>query len=150
MYLIDTNIHAAYLLQNFEYDELTKQYLKLYENITLGDRVVPDFILGEFETFIMRVVPPRYQLNSEDKNKLKQLSLEYIDRLTRQCTIIVPDVKTVQKARDIYLKYAYSNYISFTDSLLLATAQQNNFMLFSKDARLNAIAQQLDIPLLKP
>lgn len=50
MYLVDTNIHAAYLLQNYEGDQLTKQYLQLYNKLPLADRLLPDFIcpLAEF------------------------------------------------------------------------------------------------------
>lgn len=46
MYLIDTNIHAAYLLQNFENDKVTLNYLAEYEKIPLNERIIPDFILG--------------------------------------------------------------------------------------------------------
>lgn len=150
MYLIDTNIHAAFLLQNFEYDKLTRQYLKLFENITLADRVVPDFILGELETFIIRVIPPRYQLNSKDEHKLKELAFDYIHRLAFECTIVVPEIHTVLDARDLYFKYANTNYLSFIDCLILATAKSNKYTLLSKDTRLNTIAHQLDIPQLKP
>ena len=49
MYLIDTNIHAAYLLQNFETDAHTKQYLACYSQMKLAERVIPDFILGKIK-----------------------------------------------------------------------------------------------------
>lgn len=150
MYLVDTNIHAAFLLQDYEDDELTKQYLKFYEGIVLADRVVPDFILGEFETFIMQVVPSRYRLSPEDTQKLKQLALDYIHRLTHECTIIVPEVQTVQRARDIYFENANTHYMSFVDSLVLATAEQNKYTLFTKDQRLKTIALKLDIQLYEP
>lgn len=150
MFLIDTNIHAAYLLQNYEDDELTTRYLALYDTIALVDRVIPDFILGEFETFIMQVVPPRYKLEGEDKEKLRQLAFEYIHRITTESTLIVPQLKTVQRARDIYFENVKSHYISFVDSLVLATVEQNNYTLFSKDGRLNTLAQKLNIQLLKP
>ncbi len=147
MYLIDTNIHAAYLLQNFEDDQLTKQYLKFYNKILLADRVVPDFILAEFETFIMQVVPTRYKLEREDKQKLRQLALDYIHRLTNECTIIVPKVETVQRASQIYFENISTHYLSFNDCLVLATAEQNKYTLFTKDERLNTVAKQLGINL---
>lgn len=150
MHIIDTNIHAAYLLQNYEVDAFTKQYLKLYDQIALVDRVIPDFILGEFETFIIQVVPSRYQLKGKDKDKLKQLAFEYIHKITTKSTLIVPEVKTVQRARDIYFENVKSHYISFVDSLTLAIAEQNNYTIFSKDERLNTLAQKLNIQLLKP
>lgn len=150
MYIIDTNIHAAYLLQNYEDDALTKKYLDAYDTIALVDRIIPDFIIGEFETFIIQVVPSRYQLEGKDKEKLKQLAFAYIHGITSESTLIVPDVETVQRARDIYFENARSHYISFVDSLVLATAEQNNYTIFSKDGRLNTLAQKLNIPLLQP
>jgi hypothetical protein len=111
MHIVDTNIHAAYLLQRFERDDRTKQYLQVFATIPLADRVVPDFILGEFETFIMKVIPPRYQLNRDDKKKLKELTFDYIHRLRAECTLIVPDVATVQRACDIYFENKDTFYI---------------------------------------
>jgi predicted nucleic acid-binding protein len=150
MNIVDTNIHAAYLLQSFERDERTKQYLQVFATIPLGDRVVPDFILGEFETFITRVIPPRYQLNGDDKEKLKELTFDYIHRLRTECTLIVPDVATMQRAYDIYFENKDTFYISFADCLVLATAEQNKFAVFSKDERVNKIAMQLTIQVTAP
>ncbi len=150
MYLIDTNIHAAYLLQNYEDDDPTKQYLEAYNGISLVDRVVPDFILGEFETFIMQVVPSRYRLNSDDTRKLKQLAFDYIYRLTHECTIVVPEIQTVQRARDIYFENANTHYMSFIDCLVLATTEQNKFTLFTKDTRMGTIAKKLQIVCCEP
>ena len=150
MYIIDTNIHAAYLLQNYEDDVLTKKYLSTYDTIALAERVIPDFIIGEFETFIIQVVPSRYQLEGKDKEKLRELAFAYIYSVMREFTLVVPEIETVQRARDIYFENAKSHYISFVDSLLLATAEQNNYTIFSKDGRLNTLAQKLAIPLLQP
>lgn len=150
MYLIDTNIHAAYLLQNFETDELTKSYLDLYEKIKLADRIVTDFILGEFETFIMQVVPSRYQLATEDKLKLKQIALDYIYRLTHECTLIPTEVETLKEAGDLFFENAQTYYISFVDSLTLAAARQHGYTIFTKDARMSVIADKLKISLYQP
>lgn len=150
MYLIDTNIHAAYLLQFYEDDEITKRYLEVYETIALADRVVPDFILSEFETFIMHVVPSRYQLKGEDKQKLKQLVLAYINSLTHECTMAALKVETLRRARDIYFENVNSNYLSFADCLVLASAEQNEYTLFTKDERMKLTAKQLNIALLEP
>lgn len=150
MLLIDTNIHAAYLLQEFEDDNLTKQYLALYDTIILSERVIPEFILGEFETFMMQVVPSRYKLNATDKQQLQQLSLDYIYLLTNECTVVTPNVSSVKRARDLYFENAKTHYLSFIDCLLLATAEYHNYTLFTKDKRMKAIAQQLHIPLLTP
>jgi len=150
MYLIDTNIHAAYLLQNFETDTLTKQYLALYNEMKLAERVVSDFILGEFETFIMQVVPSRYRLDTGDKHKLQGLALAYIQRLTRDCPLVVPTIETVHQARDIFFDNIQTHYMSFVDCLLLATAKQQNLTIFTKDRRMSKIATKLNIPLHEP
>jgi predicted nucleic acid-binding protein len=150
MFLIDTNIHAAYLLQHFENDDLTKQYLARYNNIPLRDRVVPDFILGEFETFIMKVVPSRYQLNAEDTQKLKHLAFAYIKTLTEECTIVASEVQTIEHARDLYFESAPTSYLSFVDCLVLATAEHNTYTVFTKDMRVNKLAEKLHIASYKP
>lgn len=150
MYLIDTNIHAAYLLQNYEDDPLTKQYIKIYSGITLADRLVPEFILGEFETFIIQVVPSRYKLNQDDTLKLKQLAFEYIRRLTHECTIIVPELQTVLRARNLYFENIDTHYLSFVDCLLLATAEEHKYTLCTKDRRIISAAKKLNIFLCSP
>ena len=147
MYLIDTNIHAAYLLQNFEDDDLTGRYLSFFNTIPLSDRLIPDFIIGELETFIIRVVPSRYGLNSEDKQELKQLTFDYIERITTGCTVVVPDVEVVQHAKKIYLANSIARYISFVDSLLIAFAARHNHFLYTKDERLSYVAKQYNVML---
>ena len=130
--------------------KFTRKYLTLYNGIELIDRVVPDFILGEFETFIMQVVPSRYKLDKEDKQRLEQLALDYIYRLTHECTIVTPEVKTVQKARDIFFENVKTHYMSFFDCLVLATAQDNEYTVVTKDRKMNARAKELDIPCYEP
>ena|SRR5947209_1530352 len=150
MYLIDTNIHVAFLLQNIENDTLTKQYLAMYEGIPFKERVVPDYILGELETFIIQVVPSRYQLPAEDVTKLKHLTHKYFRWLTEECTIVVPNIQTVERARDIYFENAATNYISFIDSLCLATAQHYSYIIFTRDKRMNSLAKQHHIATCEP
>lgn len=145
MYLIDTNIHASFLLQAYENDSVSTAYNHYFNTIALSERVITDFILGEFETFIMQVVPSRLKLNSVDKKKLKQLAYDYIDRITHECTLITPQIQTLHKARDMYFDNYNSHYLSFADCLVLATAQENTYTIFTKDIRINTIAKQLNI-----
>jgi predicted nucleic acid-binding protein len=145
MYLIDTNIHAAYILQGYENDETTKQYLNQYRKIALSDRVVPDFILGEFETFITRVAPPKYHLNAEDAEKLQSLAFDYIKQMTNEFTLVTPDVQTIQNASGIFFANCERNYLSFNDCMLLATAKQNSFTVFTKDKPMSKLAKKLQI-----
>ena len=150
MYLIDTNIHAAYLLQGYENDDTTKQFLNQYRNMPLSERVVPDFILGEFETFITRVAPPKYRLNAEDTEKLQILAFDYLKQMTNDFTLITPNVQTIQNASTLYFENCQQNYLSFNDCLLLATAKQNLFIVFTKDKRMNALAKKLQIAIYEP
>ena len=150
MYLIDTNIHAAYLLQNFEEDALTKHYLAVFSQMKLAERVVPDFIVGELETFMMQVVPSRYRLHGKDKEQLQDLALSYINRLTRECPLVVPTIETVRLARDIFFENVHTHYMSFVDCLLLATAKQLDIPLFTRDKRVRDTANKLTIPIYEP
>ncbi len=145
MYLIDTNIHASFLLQTYEKDPVSTAYTHYLNTIALSERVITDFILGEFETFIIQVVPSRLKLNSIDKKKLKQLAYDYIDRITHNCTLITPQIQTLHKARDMYFDNYKTHYLSFVDCLILATAQENTYTILTKDIRMNTIAKQLHI-----
>ena len=149
MYLIDTNIHAAYLLQDYEDDRLTGNYLAMYEKVVLADRVVPDFVLGEFETFMLQVVPSRYRLGKEDKQKLKLLVTDSMGRLIRECTLVVPDVSIVQRAWDIYFKNIDTHYLSFVDCLILGVAEKWRYGLLTRDERMKLVARNLGIGLLE-
>src|SRR4051812_28090211 len=150
MYIIDTNIHAAYLLQDYENDETTKQYINQYRKIALTERIIPDFILGEFETFINRVAPPKYHLNAEDTEKLQILAIDYIKQMTNDFTLVTPDVQTIQNASTIYFDNYQQKYLSFNDCLLLATAKQNSFIVFTKDKRMSTLAKKLQIDVHEP
>lgn len=148
--MIDTNIHAAYLLQNFETDEVTRQYLETYESLFLKDRLIPDFILGELETFIMQVVPSRYKLVSTDTRKLRQLASDYMHGLLKNCTVIGSEVGMIQRAGELYFENFGKHYMSLVDCLVLATAEQNKYTLFTKDVRLITSAKLLQIACLEP
>jgi predicted nucleic acid-binding protein len=146
MFLIDTNIHAAYLLQAYEQDEVTKQYLTAYEQIPLINRVVADFVLNELELLLLKAVPPRFHMTPEQEELLKQEVFAYFHDMFTHFTLATPSSQTVKHAYELYQRYAHTKYISFTDSLVLALAEQNNYTILSKDRRLNDIAQQLSIP----
>jgi predicted nucleic acid-binding protein len=85
--------------------------------------------------------------NAEDKQKLKQVALDYIQRLTRDCPLVVPTIETVHLARDIFFDNAQIHYMSFIDCLLLETAKQLDLIIFTKDRRMSEEANKLSIPL---
>lgn len=150
MYLIDTNIHAAYILQAFEKGHVSKQYLAAYEKIPLKERVVSDFILNEFETLLIRVAPSRFKFEQEQKDIFKESVFAYIDEIFARYTLVTVSQDILFSAHNIYKRFANIHYISFTDSLLLATAKQNGLHIFSKDKRLNEQAAELGIAYFKP
>ncbi len=150
MYLIDTNIHAAYILKTYENDKLTQQYVSFYSTIALTYRIVPDFILNEFEIFITRVAPSKYHLTAEQKPQLRQAVFEYIRDIKKSFTLVTTPMEVYKSAFDIYFLYAKDSYISFTDSLLLALARNGGYTLLTKDNRLQTIAKELRIAFYKP
>jgi hypothetical protein len=77
-YVIDTNIHAAFLLQGYEDDPLTKKYLKFYAMTPLSERLVPDFIMNEFELFITQVAPVKYRMNGEQVTSFSKAVNTYL------------------------------------------------------------------------
>ncbi len=150
MFLIDTNILVAEVLKEYEQDHMTLSYLAFFKKLPLMNRVIPDFILNEFETLITQVVPSRYSLTAELKQNLKNITCMFMERLVAEHTVITPTTAIVKDAFSIYQQNVNSHYISFTDSLVLALARQSNFTILSKDQRLNNRAKELHIPYYAP
>ena len=150
MFLIDTNILAAEILKEFETDQLTADYLELYNSIPLMKRVIPDFILNECETLMTNVVPSRYNLTDEQKKNMKNITASYLQRVVDEYTLITPTITTVKDACSLYQKYIKAGYISFTDSLVIALARQNNYTIVSRDQRLKSKAKDLEISCFEP
>jgi len=145
MFVIDTNIHAAYLLQNYENDALTKKYLSFYSRIPLSQRVLPDFILNEFEIFIFQVAPYKYKLTTEQREKFQVAVFEYINEVSRSYMFAVPSIEAYKKALDIYEQNIEKRYVSFTDSLIIALAQDSGYSIFTKDNRIQELARDLNV-----
>jgi predicted nucleic acid-binding protein len=145
MFVIDTNILAAEILREYEDDPLTTSYLAFYQQLPLMKRVIPDFILNEFETLMTQVVPSRYNLDDEQKRHFRTLTCSYLKKLVEDHTIITPSPQTVKEAFSLYDRYHTTHYVSFTDSLLLALAKQEGFTLLTKDQRVNHRAKELEI-----
>jgi len=150
MFLIDTNILVADILKEYEQDQMTLPYLAFFKKLPLMKRVIPDFILNEFETLITQVVPSRYSLTTELKQNLKNITCTFMEKLIAEHTVITPTTAIVKDAFSIYQQNVNSHYISFTDSLVLALARQSNFTILSKDQRLNNRAKELHIPYYAP
>ena len=150
MFLIDTNILAAEILKEFETDQLTRDYLALYNGIPLMKRVIPDFILSEFETLITQAVPSRYNLTDDQRRNMKNITTEYMKRIIEEHTVMTPTITTVKDAFSLYQRYTKLGYISFTDSLVLALARQNDYAIVSKDQRLKSKAKDLEIACFEP
>lgn len=147
MYIIDTNILVSEILTKYEQDVITEKYRKFYQTIPLSERVIPDFVLNEFELYMMQIVPSRYkdQINEKEKRVLRETTTVYIERMVTECTVFGPNAATVKSAFHLYKTFVDSHYISFTDCLLLASAQSNGFELLTKDTRLNARAKVLGV-----
>lgn len=149
MYLIDTNIHAAWLLQSYENDEETRKYLKAYEQIPLIDRLAADFLLNELELLLLKAVPLRFKMTPVQEFDLREAVFDYLHDIFANFTLVTPSPQTLKFAYDLYKQFAHSKYISFTDSLILALASHNDFKIFSKDRRLNDVASQMGLFLFK-
>jgi predicted nucleic acid-binding protein len=73
-----------------------------------------------------------------------------MEKIVEEHTVITPTTTIVKDAFPIYQQNVHTHYISFTDSLVLALARQNNFTILSKDQRLNARAKELHISYYDP
>lgn len=99
---------------------------------------------------MFQVVPSRYRLEAGDKKKIKELTFDYLKRLINECTVVVPSMGIVKQAWDIYYENFDKRYLSFMDCLVLSTAKDNKYSLFTKDERMKRVAQDFNIRLLRP
>ena len=149
-YLIDTNIHAAYVLQAYEADPLTKKYLAFYAMTPLSERLIPDFIVNEFELFVTQVAPVKYRMRPEQTSSFYKAVHTYLHDIAASCTLVTASLEAYRNAFSIYEHNAQQRYISFTDSLLLSLAKQMDFLLLTKDRRIQTIAQELRVGYFDP
>lgn len=146
MYIIDTNILIAELLSKYQKDDRQKKVLAFYRKIPLMKRVIPDFILTEFELFMIHVIPTRITFNILEKNQLHDIVTAYLSQIIMNCTLATPSRQIIMTAHSLYRqKVNDSNYISFTDSLLLASALHLQSTIISIDQNLNQYAQELKL-----
>lgn len=155
MYIIDTNILVAELLSKYkdQTDETAKRYLAHYRKIPLMKRVIPDFILNEFELFTTHVIPARLTLQVSEKKQLHDVVASYLRQIIANCTIISPNKQIVKTAFSLYQHPTNSDnatYISFTDGLLLAMASELQYVIVSTDPQINTSATELNIAHLEP
>lgn len=150
MVIIDTNILVSEIMSKYEFDEETKQYRLLYEQIPLYRRVIPDFILNEFELFTAQVAPGRYKMNPEEKLILHEALGEYLHRIIHSFSLYSPSLSAIKQAYGIYFQYHKTHYISFTDSLILSASLNNSYAVLTKDKRLRDRAKELSISCLEP
>jgi len=152
MFIVDSNILISEILTKYEQDELTLKYQAFYKQIPLIKRVIPDFILNEFELYMVQVVPSRYQgqMDEQEIKAIRDVTSTYIEYMIEKCTLVSPSIPTIRIAFDLYKRFIRTHYISFTDSLLLATAKNNSYTIMTKDRRLNQRAKDLHIEFYEP
>lgn len=147
MYLIDTNVHATYVLQKFELDEVSLKYVDAFEKILLSKRVVTDFVISELDSILLRVAPTKYGLNEGDRLVLKRLAFGYIHACVEHCFVQTPSLSVVRQSLDYYQRYSTDGYISFVDAMLLSMAKNNGYILMTMDERLQkkALAEGIEV-----
>lgn len=154
MYIIDTSILVAELLYKYndQEDEAVKKYLSIYKKIPLMKRVIPDFILNEFELFTTHVIPARYSLQVSEKKQLHDVIASYLRQIISNCTINSPNKQIVKTAFSLYqqpISDENTRHISFTDSLLLAMASKLQYVIVSTDPEIRIYAAELNIACLE-
>src|SRR3712207_1507120 len=116
MFLIDTNILISEILNKYEQDEITVLYRTFYQQIPLIKRVIPDFVLNEFELYMVQVVPVRYHLQEQERKEVRETTSVYIQHLVESVTLDAPSPSVIKKAWSFYHQFERTHYISFTDS----------------------------------
>ena len=149
MYIIDTDILASELLYKYQLDDSVKKTVAFYRKIPLMKRIIPDFVVNEFELFMTNVIPNRFLLHSGEKKQLSDIVVAYLRQISTNCTLIYPNRQIMKNAFLLYQQYKNdiaSNHISFTDSLLLATAIQMQYTILTLDQTVKGYASELRIP----
>ena len=150
-YIIDTNIHAAFLLQGYEADPLTKKYLAFYNILPRPQRLVPDFIMSEFELFITQVAPVKYRMSGEQAVTFAKAVSVYLHDIATSFTLLTTPLEAYKSAFFLYGQNAeQQRHISFTDCLLLTLAKQQDYLLLTQDRRLQTIAKELRVGYFDP
>ena len=152
MFIIDSNILVSEILTKYEKDELTLKYRKFYQQVPLIKRVIADFVLNEFELYMVQVVPSRYKayMSEQERKAIREITSAYMERVIGECTLAFPSISAIKTAFDLYKRFGHRHYISFTDSLLLATAKDNGYTILTKDRRLRERAKDLGIKFYEP
>lgn len=145
MYLVDTNIHIAYLLHAYESDPTTLRYLDFYHSLQISSIVLSDFILTELEAIVFQVVPKRYSLDENGKDSLFAAGRKYIDKLSSDGVFMNIDGELVQRGVRIYDKVHKNQYISLADSLMIALALRERVSILSRDKRLVQVAREMKV-----
>ncbi len=152
MFLIDSNILVSEILTKYEKDELTLKYKEFYQQVPLMKRVIADFVLNEFELYMVQVVPSRYKayMSEQERKVIREITSVYMERMIGECTLVAPSISVIKTAFDLYKRFGHRHYISFTDSLLLSTAKDNSYTIITKDRRLRERAKDLGIDCYEP
>lgn len=152
MYIIDTTILSAEILSKYPQNEETKKVLGFYRKIPLMKRVITDFILTEFEQYMLHALPINISLGNTEKKQLHEIFLTYLRQIHNNYTLTIANAQIVKNGFSLYQQYkndTISNYISLTDSLLLATAIHLQYTIISLDSSLLTYAKELRIPYLE-
>lgn len=152
MFIIDSNILVSEILTKYEKDELTLKYKEFYQQVPLIKRVIADFILNEFELYMVQVVPSRYKayMNKQEIKAIREITMVYMERILGECIVVSPSISVIKTAFDFYKRFGHTHYISFTDSLLLAAAKANSYTIITKDRRLRERTKDLGIDCYEP
>jgi hypothetical protein len=154
MYIIDSDILVSELLIKYDPDDTTKKYLTFYKKIPLMKRVIPDFIVNEFELYINYVMPARYSMEMPEKNQLHDVVTSYLRQIVSNCTLVSVSPQIMKTAVALYQQRPDDQNgqqrITFTDCLLLAAAHQFAYTIVSKDPQIHLRAAELHIPYFVP
>lgn len=145
MYIVDTNIHVATLLKDYERDNETLRYIEFYNSLNLKDRIVTDFILVELESVIFQVVPRRYALNELEKRNLFEVLFTYLKSLISDVSYLTADRAVVADGMSIFEHHLDRKYLSLADCLIIALAKKEKVKILSRDKRLVEVANGLGV-----
>jgi predicted nucleic acid-binding protein len=106
--------------------------------------------MNEFELFITQVAPVKYRMSGEQVPHFYKAVHTYLHDIATSFALVTTPLEAYKDAFVMYEQNVKERHISFTDSLLLALAKQQGYLLLTKDKRVQVIAREIRVHYFDP
>lgn len=148
-YLVDTNILVLHCTENIiDFGAKSQKELEKYKNLKVTERVIPSFILQEFNNVYQRKVINLKSLNLKQREAILMKGNEIIQNQGQFYDVIICDKATFLNAKDEYLKQIKNGSddgLSLVDLSLVKLAIKNNYKILTLDKKVKKLYNKLHL-----